>query len=70
MARKQGVVGYATSLDAALKDARVTGKPMVLKAEKLAEPGSSNLVLSATDATKLKNLGALLRAAKVVIVID
>ena len=68
--RERGVVRYTKSLDQAMKDARVAGKPLILKAKRLSEKGSADLVLENADATKLATLGSILGEAKVIIVID
>jgi len=68
--RRQGVAGWAKSLETAKKDGRVGAKPAILKAEKLWEAGSSDLVLAAADAEKLRKWGGLLSSAAVVIVTD
>jgi hypothetical protein len=68
--RRQGMTGWAKTLDAAKKDGRVGAKPVVFKAEKLWEAGSSDLVLAAADAEKLRKWGGLLSTAAVVIVTD
>ena len=67
---KNGVCGYVKTVDAANKDPRVTGKPLVLKALRLTEAGSADLVLSEADAAKLTKLGAILGKGNVVIVTD
>ncbi len=68
--RKRGAVAYAKSLDAAGKDERVGGKPLIVKAVRLATAGSSDLVIGAADVGKVKKAEALLGEAKVIIVTD
>ena len=68
--RSHGMVAYARSLDAALKNPRVSNKPLVIKATALAATGSSNLVISAEDAARLRRLAPLLTAGKVMFIID
>ena len=53
-----------------MKDSRIAGKPIVVKALKVSEPGSSDLVVSAADAQKLAALAAVLQQGKVIIVTD
>ena len=69
-ARASGVVAYVSSLDTAVKHPRVADKPLIIKAEKLVAPGSSDLVINQTDAGRLRALGAVLSAGKVIIVTD
>jgi hypothetical protein len=68
--RAHGMVAYARSLDVALKNPRVSNKPLVIKARALAAKGSSNLIISAADAARLRSLAPLLTAGKVMIIID
>lgn len=67
---KHGVTGYTKSLDDARKDGRVTGSPLVVKAVKLPSKGSADLVLAEADAAKIRKMGGLLGAGKVIIVTD
>jgi hypothetical protein len=53
-----------------MKDGRISGKPMVIKAMKVSEPGSSDLVISGADAQKLGTLVSVLQQGKVIIVTD
>ena len=69
-ARAQGVVAYVNSLDAAMKHSRVADKPLIIKAQKLVAPGSSDLVVSEADAGRIRTLGAVVAAGKVIIVTD
>jgi hypothetical protein len=68
--RANGVAAYSRSLDQAMKDGRISGKPMVIKAMKVSEPGSSDLVISGADAQKLGTLVSVLQQGKVIIVTD
>ncbi len=67
--KTHGVVGYATSLDAAVKDARVADKPLVVRAQKLGE-GGADLVISSEDGGKLAELAQILAEGKVIVVVD
>jgi hypothetical protein len=65
-----GVCGYLNNLEAAKKDPRVGAKPLVLKALRIPEKGSADLVLADADAAKLAQLGDILAKGSVVIVTD
>ncbi|MBI5510165.1 MAG: LPP20 family lipoprotein [Deltaproteobacteria bacterium] len=67
---KHGIAGYTGSLDGAMKDNRVTDKPLIVRAAKLAQAGGSDLVLSADDAAKIAKLAGVLADAKLIIVTD
>lgn len=67
---KNGVTAYSKSIDAAMKDARVVGKPLIVKATKLHEAGGTDLVVSAEDAAKLQKVAGVLAEGKVIIVTD
>lgn len=64
-----GVCGYSVNLESAKKDPRVAGKPLVIKAVRVPDKGSADLVISNGDAAKLKQLGAVLSNGSVIIVI-
>jgi hypothetical protein len=68
--KKHGVAGYAGSVELAMKDVRVAGKPLVVRAQKLAKAGGSDLVITAEDGAKLTKLASLLANGKVIIVTD
>lgn len=67
---RHGVAGYTTSMEAAMKDARVADKPMVIKPLRINEANGSDLVLGAEDVQKLAKLASLIGDAKVVIITD
>lgn len=70
---QKGVVEYAKSLDEAKKNARVTDKPLVVRAIGTGKNGKSDIVLSNADADKLRDPesnGAYLVGGQVVVVID
>lgn len=69
-ALQHGIASYVKSIDQAMKDARVAGKPLVVKATKLAEQGGSDLVIGGDDAAKLGALKSVLSQGKVIIVTD
>lgn len=66
----RGVVAYSKSLDEAMKDPRVTGNPLVIKALRPTAPGAADLVISDDDGGRLATLPMLLRDARVIIVTD
>lgn len=68
--RRQGVAAYFKSLDRALGDARVGGKPLIVKALRAAAPQSADLVIAASDAARLRRLGAVLAEGRVAVVVD
>lgn len=70
---KSGVVDYVKSLDDAKKSARVSDKPLIVRAIGTGANGKSDIVLSNADADKLRDPesnGAYLAAGHVVVVID
>jgi hypothetical protein len=67
---KQGAAAYTKSLDGAIKDARVTDKPLIVRALRVADSGPGDIVLAAADAAKLAALKPVLALGKVVIVVD
>ncbi|MBC7795206.1 MAG: hypothetical protein H7Z43_15990 [Clostridia bacterium] len=68
---QRGVASYTKSLDQAMRDAKVAGgKPLVLKATRVAAAGGSDVVLSADDAAKLAGARGALDAGRVIIVTD
>jgi hypothetical protein len=70
MLRQYGTAGYSRSMDAALKDNRVADKPLIVRATKVSDAASSDLVLQAADAAKVAGLASLLAQGRVIIVID
>jgi hypothetical protein len=68
--KRHGVAGYSRTLDEALKDARVSDKPLVVRALKLPELGGTDAILSAEDAAKITKMPTLLSNGKVIIVTD
>jgi len=69
---KQGIVGYAKSLDEARANPRVGGNPLVVKAIKVTGANMGNLVLSNEVARKIRKLSKhlnFLDHAKVIIVV-
>ncbi len=68
--RRSGAAAYMKSLDQAGKDARVGQKPAIIKASRLAEAGSSDLVVAAADVEKLRKLKGVLAEGRVIIVVD
>jgi len=68
--RQYGVAGYTRSLDKAMKDTRVSGKPLVIKALRVPAKGSADVVVAKNDAAKLASLTGLLGQGKVIFVTD
>ncbi len=70
---KRGVAGYVTDLDAALEDARVAGKPLVLKAIRTTGEARCDIVISQQDADRVRGTASnlnLLHECRVMIVLD
>ena len=70
---KQGIVGYAKDVNAAKQNERVTANPVIVKGLKTKGAGSSDIVISNSDAAGLrdasKNLN-FLEQTRVIIVVD
>ncbi len=69
---KQGIVGYAKSLEEARNNERVAGNPLVIKALKSSGANNRDLIISNEDARKIRELAKninFLDHAKVVIVV-
>jgi hypothetical protein len=72
-ATKYGIVGYVKDLDAAQKNDRVAANPLVLKAVKVTGTGSSDMVISNTDAQGLRDMSknlSFLEQCRVLVVVD
>jgi hypothetical protein len=67
---RQGVAAYFKSLDRAVGDARVGGKPLIVKALRATSPQSADLVVARSDAARLRRLGAVLAEGRVAVVVD
>jgi hypothetical protein len=71
-AEKQGIVGYAKSLEDAKANQRVAGNPLVFKVMKVTGPNNKDLVISNEDARKVRDLAKninFLDKAKVMVVV-
>ena len=71
-AEKQGIVGYAKTLDDAKANPRVAGAPLVVKTLKAAGPNNKDLIISNEDARKIRDLAKnlnFLDTAKVMVVV-
>ena len=71
-AEKEGIVGYAKTLDDAKGNQRVAGNPLVIKGLKVTGPNNRDLVISGEDARKIRDLAKhinFLDKAKVMIVV-
>lgn len=69
---KQGMVGYAKSLEEARANPRVSGNPLVVKAIQVSGPNNRDLILSNEDARKIRQLSQnlnFLDHAKVMIIV-
>jgi len=69
---KQGIVGYAKSLDEAKVNQRVAENPLVIKAVKVTGANNRDLVISNEDARKIRELARninFLERSKVMIVV-
>ncbi len=69
---KHGIVGYAKGLKEGKANARVASNPYIIKAIKVTGPNSKDLIISNTDAGKIRELAKhlnFLDQAKVVIVV-
>lgn len=72
-ALKQGVAGYVKKLSDALRDVRIGGKPLRVKAVRSSGPNSSDIVISNSDAGKIIGSPAnlsFLEEAGVIIVLE
>ena len=69
-ATRDGVVGYAPTVEVAMKDPRAGDKPLLVKAARPSEPGGSDLVLLADDAAKITKMTKVIAAGRVIIVAD
>ncbi len=70
---QQGMSGYAKELDSARKNQRVTANPLVVKGLRVEGPGQCDIVISNTDAVRLRNSSAdlsFLEKCRVMIVVD
>jgi hypothetical protein len=69
---KQGIAGYAKSLEEAKANQRVSGNPLVIKAMKVTGANNRDLIISNGDARKIRELAKninFLDRAKVMIVV-
>jgi len=69
---KQGIAGYAKSLEEAKANQRVSGNPLVINAIKVTGANNRDLIISNEDARKIRKLAKninFLDRAKVIIVV-
>ena len=69
---KQGIAGYAKSLEEAKANQRVSGNPLVIDAIKVTGANNRDLIISNEDARKIRELAKninFLDRAKVIIVV-
>ncbi len=70
---QQGVSGYSKNMNSAVSNERVTNNPMIVKGIKTAGPGKSDIMISNSEASKLKgspeNL-AFMKQCRTIIVVD
>ncbi len=70
---QQGMSGHAKDLGAAKQNQRVTANPLVVKGLRVEGPGQCDIVISNTDAVRLRNSAAdlsFLEKCRVMIVVD
>lgn len=70
---QQGMSGYAKDLTAAQSNPRVTNNPLTVKGLRTEGPGSSDIVISSADASKLRSASehlSFLKKCRVMIVVD
>ena len=70
---QQGMSGYAKDLGSAKQNQRVTANPLVVKGLRVEGPGQCDIVISNTDAVRLRNSAAdlsFLEKCRVMIVVD
>lgn len=70
---QQGMSGYAKDLGSAKQNQRVTANPLVVKGLRVEGPGQCDIVISNTDAVRLRNSSAdlsFLEKCRVMIVVD
>ena len=69
---KQGIVGYAKSVEEAQANTRVSGNPYIVKAIKVTGPNSKDLIISNVEARKIRDFSKTLNFldhAKVMIIV-
>ena len=70
---QQGMSGYAKDLTAAQSNPRVTNSPLTVKGLRTEGPGSSDIVISNADASRLRSASehlSFLKKCRVMIVVD
>lgn len=70
---QQGMVGYAKDLSAAQSNSRVTDRPITIKAVRTSGPAKCDVVISNSDAARLKAAGenlSFLQKCRVMVVLD
>lgn len=70
---QQGMSGYAKDLTAAQSNPRVTNNPLTVKGLKTEGPGKADIVISTSDASKLRSASenlSFLKQCRVMIVVD
>ncbi|MFH1993900.1 MAG: hypothetical protein ABIK98_16090 [Pseudomonadota bacterium] len=70
---QQGMSGYAKDLAGALKNERVTDKPLTVKGLRTEGPGQSDIVISNADASRLRSASenlSFMKKCRVMIVVD
>ena len=69
-ALKWGFVGYTKSLEVAIRDTRVAGKPLIIRPLRTAENESADFLIANTDLAKFAQIQLALKEARVMIVVD
>lgn len=70
---QRGVCGYVGDIEAAKKDPRVIGNPLIVKGLRTGKNRSSHIVISSADAARIRSVSdhlSFLRSCRVVIVLD
>ena len=70
---QQGMSGYAKDMTAAQSNPRVTNNPLTVKGLKTEGPGKADIVISNTDASKLRSASehlSFMKKCRVMIVVD
>jgi hypothetical protein len=68
-----GMSGYVSDMEAAVQHSRVAGSPLVLKGVKVGDDGGNDIIVSNSDAARLRSASenlTLLRQCRVMIVMD
>lgn len=70
---QQGMSGYSKNLETAQRNQRVTDNPLVVKGLRSKGPGRSDIVISTSDAARIRNASehlAFFKKCRVIIIVD